>query len=318
MPSCVTTAWTLVSETTWDKSEQKLVVSKFDYDFRMNNHDTQDLAEDEISLLDIVRFFIDNASWITASTLGCGLLGLGFGFLAPKQYEATMNIQMAMVVNTPVETPAVLLEKIKLPLYFSPNAWKACDTDGDQTPSRSLAKKLNPILNKQAPLIGFSYRDDSPIAAQQCLEAVLADIREKQNLLAQPVIQQKKNLLETLKAKLLAAEQVTKYLETQKQSFQFKDERFSANALVLATSLSKENEVKDLRSAISELEISLGKPQTQETYLAAPMYASQQAVFPNKLLSIVLFLLSGFVLGVLSIGVRHVWRSTRKQLALKP
>ena len=284
----------------------------------MNTHDDEITSEDEISLLDIVRFFIDNASWIAASTLLGGLLGLGFGFWAPKQYEATMNIQMAMVVNTPVETPAVLLEKIKLPLYFSPIAWKACDTDGDQTPSRSLAKKLNPVLNKQAPLIGFSYRDVSPMAAQQCLEAVLADIREKQNLLAQPVIQQKKNLLETLKAKLLAAEQVTKYLETQKQSFQFKDERFSANALVLATSLSKENEVKDLRSAISELDISLSKPQTQETYLAAPIYGSQQAVFPNKGLSLVISLLLGFFLGLLSIGVRHVWRSTRKQLALNP
>jgi uncharacterized protein involved in exopolysaccharide biosynthesis len=76
--------------------------------------------------------------------------------------------------------------------------------------------------------------------------------------------------------------------------------------------------VKDLRSAISELDISLSKPQTQETYLAAPMYASQQAVFPNKGLSLVISLLLGFVLGLLSIGVRHVWRSTRKQLALNP
>jgi hypothetical protein len=38
-----------------------------------------------------------------------------------------MSIQMATVANNPVEAPAVLLEKMKLPTYFSVGTLKACD-----------------------------------------------------------------------------------------------------------------------------------------------------------------------------------------------
>ena len=284
----------------------------------MNSHESDIPADDEISFLDIVRFFIDNAWWIAVSTIGCGLLGLGLGFLAPKQYESSMSIQMALVVNVPVETPALLLEKSKLPLYFSPNTLIDCEIDSDLIATSTLAKKFNPVLNKQAPLVSFSYKGSSPNAAKKCLESVFTDIREKQNLLAEPIIKQKKISLETLKSKLSAAEQVTKYLNAQKQSILLKDERFSANALVLATSFNKENEFKDLRNAISELEISLGKPLTQETQLAAPIYVSDQAVFPNKMLFLGMALILGLFLGVLSVWVRTMWLSTREKLVLRP
>jgi hypothetical protein len=46
-------------------------------------------------------------------------LGGGYYFSTPKLHEASATIQMAMATGNPVETPTVLLEKIKLPLYFS-------------------------------------------------------------------------------------------------------------------------------------------------------------------------------------------------------
>ena len=100
----------------------------------MNNIDmtklteeTMEHVEDEISLLDIIQFFIDNKLSIAISTFACGALGLAYGLITPPQYEASMSIQMATVANNPVEAPAVLLEKMKLPTYFSVGTLKACD-----------------------------------------------------------------------------------------------------------------------------------------------------------------------------------------------
>ena len=187
----------------------------------MTNIPSEPSADDEISLLDILQFFIDNRIFIGVVVALSGALGLGLGFWLPAQYEATMNIQMAMVANSPVEAPAQVVEKMKLPLYFSSATWTACDTDEDTTPSRTLAKKLNPLLNKNAPFIGLSYRAESPESAKNCLQAVLEDVRYKQALLADPIIKQKQVFLGTLKEKLEAAEAVAKFFATQKQDMQF-------------------------------------------------------------------------------------------------
>ena len=273
-----------------------------------------DDSEDEISLLDIIQFFIDNKVFIGAATALSGLVGLILGFWLPPQYEATMNIQMAMVANSPVETPSLVVEKMKLPLYFSASTWDVCDTDQEMTPSRTLAKKLNPILNKNAPFIGLSYRAESPDAAKKCLQAVLDDVRNKQQIIADPIIKQKQTYLLTLKDKLAAAEAVAKFFTSQKQDMQFKDDRFSANALILATRLSKENEVKDLRNQIVDLEISLTPPQTQETFLAAPLFASPQKVAPSKSLILAIALMAGFMLGIFGVLVRKAWITIKPKL----
>ena len=60
-------------------------------------------SEDEISLLDIIQFFIDNKLHIAISTFACGALGLAYGLITPPKYEASMSLQMAVVANTPVE-----------------------------------------------------------------------------------------------------------------------------------------------------------------------------------------------------------------------
>lgn len=271
-------------------------------------------ADDEISLLDIIRFFIDNKFFLAMTTCLSGLAGLAVALWMPAQYEATMNVQMAMVTNSPVETPNLVVEKMKLPLYFSSSTWEVCDTDQEMTPSRTLAKKLNPVLNKNAPFIGLTYRSTSPEDAKACLQAVLDDIQQKQAALADPIIKQKQAYLSTLKDKLASAEQVAKFFATQKQDFQFKDDRFSANALVLATRLSKDNEIKDLRNQIVELEISLSPPQTQETFLAAPLYSSAQRVAPSRSLILAIALIAGFMLGIFIVLVGRSWRHIKSQL----
>jgi len=117
-----------------------------------------------------------------------------------------------------------------------------------------------------------------------------------------------------LKDKLESAEQVAKFLALQKQDFQFKDDKFSANALVLATRLSKDNEVKDLRNQIVDLELALSEPQTRETFLAAPMFSSSHKVAPSRSLILAIALMAGFMLGVFGVLGRKAWVSIKPKL----
>ncbi len=167
--------------------------------------ETMEHGEDEISLLDIIQFFIDNKLSIAISTFACGALGLGYGLIAPPKYEASMSIQMAMVANTPVEAPAVLLEKMKLPTYFSVVTLKACDLMEAANPGSDLSKQLKPLVNKNAPFITTSFRASSTDEAKTCLQAVLADIRSQQKILTEPIIEQKQSHLSNLKERLSTA-----------------------------------------------------------------------------------------------------------------
>jgi uncharacterized protein involved in exopolysaccharide biosynthesis len=271
-------------------------------------------SEDEISLLDIIQFFIDNKLHIAISTFACGALGLAYGLITPPKYEASMSLQMAVVANTPVEAPAVLLEKMKLPTYFSVGTLNACNMTDSTNPGADLSKELKPLVNKNAPFITTSFRASSTDEAKTCLQAVLADLRSQQKILAEPIIKQKQSHLSNLKERLSTAEQVAKYLSSQKQDFQFKDDKFSANALILATRLTKDTEIKDLRNQIVDLEISLTEPQTRETFLAAPMFSSPHKVAPSISLILAIALMAGFMLGVFGVLGRKAWVSIKPKL----
>ena len=147
--------------------------------------------------------------------------------------------------------------------------------------------------------------------AKKCLESVLNDIRTNQNEIAKPIFEQKENQLSNLKQKLESAEQITKLLSSKKPDFDFSDSQFSASTLLLllATTLSKEYEVKDLRTKINDLEILLAEPQTKETHLITPINAPNTRVKPKR--SLIAF---GSVIGgvLLTIGYLIVSRELAK------
>jgi hypothetical protein len=270
--------------------------------------ETMEHGEDEISLLDIIRFFIDNKVFIGVTTALSGLIGLVIGFWLPAQYEATMNIQMATVANETVESPNLVVEKMKLPLYFSSNTSGKCNTEYEETPSRSLAKKLHPILNKNAPMIGMSIKANSPGEAKACLQAVLDDIRSKQAMIADPIIKQKLGYLASLQNKLESTELLAKLLlPTQESSA--KSSNLTVNSLLILSRVSKSGEAREIQSQILDLEISMSHPQTQQTSLAAPLYASEQPVGPSRSLILLIALAMGFMLSILITLGRKAWKN---------
>jgi uncharacterized protein involved in exopolysaccharide biosynthesis len=272
----------------------------------MNNQSIENL-EDEISLLDIVDFFRESWKQILVSGIVGGTLGVGYALISPSIYQATANIQVSKVAGSDVETPSVLIEKLKMPMYYTQSTFTACNVMDRSEPGDAIAKGIKPTLSKNTPIISITYKEKSTEDAKKCLEGVLSDIRTNQNILAKPILETKNNQLANLKQKLESAEKISKILSTKNPNFDFSDSQFSASTLLLVTTLNKENEVKDLRAKIGDLEIALAEPQTKEASLSTPIYAPSARVEPNRSRIV---LLGGIVGGVLAIAYllgRRVW-----------
>lgn len=265
--------------------------------------------EDEISLKDIIDFLVE--SWKSILVTGVlGVLGaITYITVTPNMYQATANMQVAKVAGGDVEAPAILIEKLKMPMYYSQKTYMACNVMDEIQPGEEIAKSLKPTLSKTAPIITISYKEESPEAAQQCLESVIEDIRANQKLLAKPILDTKAYQLVNLKQKLEAAEKIIKILPSKNLNFDFNDSKFSGSTLLLATTLNKENEIKDLRTQINDLEILLSEPQTRETFLAAPIYAPQQKVSPKRGIALIAGLMGGLFLGLLLVLSQRAYRS---------
>ena len=154
--------------------------------------------DDEISLIDILLFLKASGGNIIKSIFLCLLAGGVYYFSVPKMYEASATIEMATVAGEPVETPTVLLEKMKLPLYFSPATLQACGTDGELSSKAKFVDKIKPNVNKLAPMLSFVTQAPSSQEAKACLNAVIADVSNKQAAIANPLIGQKKQKLNQL------------------------------------------------------------------------------------------------------------------------
>lgn len=255
-------------------------------------------TEDDLSLLEIYDFFKENIKTIFLGGVVGGLIGVAVALLLPSKYQATAYIQVAKVANADVEAPNILLEKLKMSMYYSAKTFTECNVENTTEPGKAIAKELKPTLAKGAPIISVSYKDKNIDDAKKCLESVLYDIRTNQNEIAKPIFEQKKNQLSNLKQKLESAEQITKLLSSKKPNFDFSDSKFSASTLLLATTLSKENEVKDLRTQINDLEIALAEPQTKETYLTTPINAPNIRVEPKRSLIALGLIIGGVFLAI--------------------
>ena len=247
----------------------------------MNNQSIENM-EDEISLTEIIDFFKESWKQLILGAVVGGAIGVGIALLLPSKYQATAYIQVAKVANADVEAPNILLEKLKMPLYYSQKTFSECNVENTTEPGKAIANGLKPTLAKGAPIISISYKEKNIDDAKKCLESVLNDIQTNQNEIAKPIFEQKKNQLLNLKQKLESAEQFTKLLSSKKPNFDFSDSKFSSSTLLLATTLSKENEVKDLRVQINDLETALAEPQTKEAYLTTPINAPNVRVEPKR------------------------------------
>ena len=280
----------------------------------MNQQDPTRAEDDEISLIDILIFLIASGENIVKTTLVCLALGGGYYFSVPKMYEATATITMATVAGDPVEAPAVLLEKMKLPLYFAPATLQACGQDGQVNSQAKFVDKIKPAVNKSAPLVSFAAQAQSTQEAKACLSAVVAELNSNQAEIAKPLIEQKKQKLTQLSDQLKLAEDMAKNFPTTKSNIGSSDTQFSSRTLAMSSTLANAKEMNDLRKEINNLESSLIPPQTQPLSLVAPLYAPEVSINKRPLFTLGLCLALGVFLGLFVTGVMRLVPEIRRQM----
>ena len=258
-----------------------------------------EIRNDEISLLEIVDFFKESWKKILLGGVVGGTLSAGYALLSPSIYQATAYIQVAKVANADVEAPSVLIEKMKIPTYYSPNTLVSCKVENLAEPGRVLANELNPSSAKNSPFISIKYKEKTAEEAKKCLESVLVDILKNQDEIATSILEIKKNQLTNLKRKLEIAEQQLKILHPKAPNFDFTDPNYSSFTLLFAATLSKEKEVKDLRVQINDLELELAEPQTKLANFVLPIYAPNYSVGPKLTFIALVGIITGIILVML-------------------
>jgi LPS O-antigen subunit length determinant protein (WzzB/FepE family) len=280
----------------------------------MNQQDPTRADDDEISLIDILIFLIASGKNIVKSTLVCLALGGAYYFSVPKMYEATATVAMATVEGDPVEAPAVLLEKMKLPLYFAPATLQACGSDGQVNSQAKFVDKIKPTINKSAPFVSLATQAQSTQEAKACLSAVIAEVNNKQAAIAKPLIDQKKQKLSQLSDQLKLAEDMAKNFPTTKSNIGSSDTQFSSRTLAMSSTWANATEMNDLRKEINNLENSLIPPQTQPLSLAAAIYAPEVPINKRPLFTLGLCLGLGVFLGLLVTGLMRAGPEIRRQM----
>lgn len=320
----------------------------------------ENYRDDEISLLDIYEFLRNGWKTLVSVTVLGLIAGLGLGFVLPAKFEASGLIEPAMVGGEAVETPSVMVEKLGNPSYFDEETIEQCQLSDSADPANELMDRLGPSVARNSSYVTVKYETSSPELAKQCLIAVLDDVKQDQELLARaPLaaiesqirlvrtqlvravelrdqqIASNNQRLEVARQKLQAAQAFVDQFEARILQFNFKNDQFSASALLLSTLQDKQNEVRDLQIQIEELEMlvqsgltnldeqvfefeleeaelqkSLERPATQNTQFVLPVYASDTKVSPKTNLLVALGVLGGGFLGLMILigrrAIRHI------------
>jgi Chain length determinant protein len=275
---------------------------------------TQVQEEAEISLIDILLFLKASTRNVLISTATCLLLGALYYFSVPNMYEATATIQVASVAGELVEPPAVLLEKIKLPMFFSPATIQACGFNVGLNSQRNFSELLKPTLNKSTPLISFAMQARSSTEARFCLDVVIGEIQKSQNELVRPLIDLKKEKIAILTDQLKFIENVAKSTPKDKALWNAMDAQFSNRVVSMPSNLSKGFELRDLRKQINTLESELLPPHTLPASLVAPIYAPEISVSKRPHFTFGSSLAIGVFLGLLITGVLRALPKIRVQM----
>jgi hypothetical protein len=270
--------------------------------------------DDKISVIDILLFLKASGGNVVKSTLVCLLVGGVYYFYAPKMYEASAVFGMATVAGEMVETPAVLLEKMKVPLYFSPATLQVCGSDGGLISRANFVNKIKPSLNMTTQFITIVAQSPSKEEAKACLDSVIAEITSYHDAIAEPLLRLKKQKLQQLSERLKFIEESSKAFLAIKNIKSVNEAMIVGKSYATILNIEKDIEVYDLRMQVSALESALTTPQTRSTSLFIPVYVKEAPTKMQPAFILGLSLVLGAFLGLLVTWVMRVVPEIRRQM----
>lgn len=266
----------------------------------MSEQTFNEYPEDEISLKDIIDFLIE--SW--KSILVTGVLGViaagAYIAVTPNKYEATAQIEMAKINNnnnsnplgSNIEDPNLLIARMKSPSSYDQTSIVACGYEGKKQAAEILAKMVKVSLSKGTQMVELKVTGLSQEQATQCVQSIFNNIKQSQEMIAVPIIEEAKTKLALYATRLQEA-----------QTFISKADKSGSS--MSAAYLSTRDEVKYLTDEMIRLNDLISSASTRSTKLVSPIYAPENKVSPKRAISLIAGLISGLFLGlVMMIGLR--------------
>jgi hypothetical protein len=265
------------------------------------NEDQQYDSEDEISIIDILRFFIDGWKAMLSFTVIGALLGIGYVAIETPQYKATAIIVPAFVNGTQVETLVDLRRKLKIPTYYSSETYKACGLEDAVTNGSALAETLVPTLKKDEALDQIEFISKSNDTNTNCLNSVLEDIRIDHANLAEPIIKASSAKLNGLKQRLFEASALRDLYNDRILNMSLVNlNNFPAGILFYKSAMTEaDTNVANLTNQINDLTTSFTEPHTQPTKFVKSIFTSNIQIDSKKMMKVMAAIFIGLFFSII-------------------
>ena len=275
------------------------------------------MEHDEIYLIDLWRIFTREWAWFVAVLLLTLAGTYAFAHLVPRQWEATAWIQIAQVGQVPsgqdpkVEPLLRVIERLQL-VPFENEVLRGAGYAPESSVARLYRKslKLEP-MPYAGPLIRLSVRAYSRQQAGELATATVARLHAvHQRLLAAP-LQSARARLAQVEADLQTAEaDQARYRQAASAGGGGRADGADVQNPMLASLLlaNKNEEIRGLRQARSDLTERLGPVYTYATSMMWPVYVPERQAFPNPELTYGLGLLLAVFLGASAALARNAMR----------
>ncbi len=256
--------------------------------------------KDEINLADILAFLLDAWKIILGLGLAGALAAVGMLAATPAQYEAEAMLEMAQalsvgpngtVVKANIESPALLIERLKRPSSYTPEAIQGCSQAGAGLSGEAMAGLVMASSPRDVSVVAaIKVRRGTPALAEQCAKGLFEMIRRQQEGLLKPHRDELRSTLEGLQARL-----------SENRSFVSKAEKAGLYGMVY---LARRDETMYLLQQIDELQRLLARD--EQARLVAPVYASPSKVAPRSSQILITGAFGGLIFGLLIALVRRL------------
>lgn len=277
----------------------------------MSEQSFQPIADDEISIKDMIDFLAE--SW--KAIIATGILGVAaalvFVMVTPSQYEATAQIQMAQIsisnnntnpLGTNIELPSLLIARHQIPSAYSDNEINACGLEGKKMPQEVLSKLAKfTVVKGVDSIVELKVRRGSKEGALACAQALFENVKESQSLIIKPYIEEAKSLLAKYQVRIQETQSIVAKAD-------------KSGSALSAAYLANRDEVKFLTDESIRLNALITSGDSRQTKLVVPIYVSDLPVSPKKRVSLVVGLLAGLFAGLLLVLLRKAWNNYKPSI----
>jgi len=277
---------------------------------------SSNMKQDDVYLIDIWRIFVREWRWFAIGLLIALAAAFAYSLVAKPQWEATAWIQVGQIGPAPAgQDPKVepfqrVLMRMQT-LAFQNDVLKSAGFSIDAPEANLYRKSLKLDPEPYANLIKVTIRARSQEQATQLITATVAQLQDIHKQIEALPLKLAHERLDEIQAELQSALADRDRLQTIIQSGNKDDAGSKAvtdSTLMTMLLASKDEAIRTLQGARSELLNRLSPNYTYDTSLPWPVYVPSRQASPNLTLTWGAGIFFGFFLGGVAAMLRNAYR----------